>query len=136
MIGPGGAGKGNPFYECMGIKRYWRYSKESMARLIADGLVVQTTPGTVPQRKQYLEDGKGVAIQTLWDDIEALSPSSRERPEIHDGIKVYAYLLPAPYNSALRGATLYILSNGTASLSWWNGIWTHLKFHYEEEEPK
>jgi DNA modification methylase len=79
MIGPGGAGKGNPFYECMGVKRYWRYSKESMARLIAEGLVVQTTPGTVPQRKQYLEDGKGVAIQTLWDDIEALSPSSRER---------------------------------------------------------
>jgi hypothetical protein len=40
---------------------------------------VQTKPGAVPQRKQYLEEGKGVAIQTLWDDIEALSPSSRER---------------------------------------------------------
>jgi DNA modification methylase len=79
MIGPGGAGKGNPYYECMGVKRYWRYSKETMARLIEDGLVVQTKPDTVPQRKQYLEDGKGVSVQTLWDDIEALSPSSRER---------------------------------------------------------
>jgi DNA modification methylase len=79
MIGPGGAGKGNPIYEVMGISRYWRYSRETMEQLIAQGLVVQTKPGTVPQRKQYLDDGKGVAIQTLWDDIEALSPSARER---------------------------------------------------------
>ena len=40
---------------------------------------MQTKPDAVPQRKQYLEDGKGVSVQTLWDDIEALSPSSRER---------------------------------------------------------
>jgi methylase of polypeptide subunit release factors len=79
MIGPGGAAKGNPFYEVMGISRYWRYSQETMKQLITQGLVVQTKPGTVPQRKQYLDDGKGVAIQTLWDDIEALSPSARER---------------------------------------------------------
>ena len=79
MIGPGGAAKGNPTYEVMGVTRYWRYSQETMKQLIVQGLVVQTKPGTVPQRKQYLDDGKGVAVQTLWSDIEALSPSSRER---------------------------------------------------------
>jgi len=79
MIGPGGGAKGNPHYECMGVTRYWRYSKETMHQLIDDGMVVQTRPGTVPQRKQYLDKGKGVSIQTLWDDIEALSPSARER---------------------------------------------------------
>jgi len=79
MIGPGGAAKGNPMYEVMGVTRYWRYSKETMNQLITQGLVIQTQPGTVPQRKQYLDDGKGVAVQTLWSDIEALSPSSRER---------------------------------------------------------
>jgi DNA modification methylase len=79
MIGPGGEAKGNPIYEVMGVKRYWRYSKEKMRKLVEDGLVVQTSPGAVPQRKQYLEDGKGVAVQTLWDDIEALSPSAIER---------------------------------------------------------
>ena len=26
--GPGGAAKGNPIYEVMGVERYWRYSKE------------------------------------------------------------------------------------------------------------
>ena len=70
MIGPGGAAKGNPIYEVMGVTRYWRYSQETMKQLIAQGLVVQTNPGTVPQKKQYLDDGKGVALQTLWDDIE------------------------------------------------------------------
>lgn len=79
MIGPGGESKGNPVYEIMGVKRAWRYSKETMEKLINDGLVVQTKPGTVPQRKQYLDAGMGVAVQTLWDDIEALSPSSNER---------------------------------------------------------
>jgi DNA modification methylase len=79
MIGPGGGAKGNPYYECLGVKKYWRYSKETMDKLIAEGMVVQTKPGNVPQRKQYLDKGKGVSVQTLWDDIEALGPSARER---------------------------------------------------------
>jgi DNA modification methylase len=79
MIGPGGGAKGNPHYECMGVTRYWRYSKKTMDKLIKDGMVVQSGPGRVPHRKQYLDAGRGVAIQTLWDDIEALGPSARER---------------------------------------------------------
>jgi DNA modification methylase len=79
MIGPGGASKGNPYYEVLGISKYWRYSQAKMAELIKNGLVVQTTPGTVPQRKQYLDEGKGVPVQTLWEDISALSASSAER---------------------------------------------------------
>jgi adenine-specific DNA-methyltransferase len=66
MIGPGGESKGNPVYEVMGITRPWRYSK-------------QTKPGTVPQKKLYLDDGLGVAVQTLWDDLEAIGASSKER---------------------------------------------------------
>ncbi|MCH7860074.1 MAG: site-specific DNA-methyltransferase, partial [Candidatus Marinimicrobia bacterium] len=79
MIGPGGAAKGNPQYEVMGITRFWRYSRKKMEELIATGLVVQSKPGTVPVRKQYLDKGKGVAAQSLWDDIEALGPSAAER---------------------------------------------------------
>lgn len=32
--GPGGAKKGNPFYEFLGIKGYWRFSKETMQKNI------------------------------------------------------------------------------------------------------
>ena len=79
MIGPGGAAKGNPSYPVMGVTRYWRYSKDTMNGLIERGLIVQTSPGTVPQKKQYLDDGEGVSIQSLWDDINGISASSAER---------------------------------------------------------
>jgi len=73
MTGPGGASKGNPEYEVMGVKRHWRYSKENMNALIRAGMVVQAELGTVPRRKLYLDEGKGVPVQSLWDDIHALS---------------------------------------------------------------
>ncbi|HMO82147.1 MAG TPA: DNA methyltransferase [Pyrinomonadaceae bacterium] len=79
MTGPGDDAKGNPRYEVLGVTRYWRYSRERMDQLIADGMVVQTKPGNVPQRKQYLDQGKGVAVQTLWDDMPALHSQSAER---------------------------------------------------------
>lgn len=79
MTAPGDSGKGNPFYEVFGVSRYWRYSKEKMQELIAAGLVVQTSEGNVPRKKLYLDDGDGVPVQSLWDDINALSSQSSER---------------------------------------------------------
>ncbi len=79
MTAPGGASKGNPFYEVMGIKRFWRYSQEKMQKLIDQGLVVQTKPGNVPRKKIYLDEGEGVPVQSLWDDLPALSSQSDER---------------------------------------------------------
>ncbi|MDP5339153.1 MAG: DNA methyltransferase [Nodularia sp. (in: cyanobacteria)] len=79
MTAPGGDAKGNPFYEVMGVTRYWRYSKQKMHELIEKGLVVQTKPGNVPQRKQYLDKGKGVPVQSLWDDVPALHSQDKER---------------------------------------------------------
>lgn len=78
MIGPGGAAKGNPTYEVMGVTKYWRYSQARMKDFIERGMIVQTRPGAVPQRKQYLDNGKGVSIQTLWDDLPALGAGSSE----------------------------------------------------------
>ena len=79
MTGPGGAAKGNPQYEVMGVTRYWRYSKERMQELMDTGLVVQTRPGSVPRRKLYLDEGKGVPVQSLWDDVHALHSQAGER---------------------------------------------------------
>ena len=79
MIGPGGAAKGNPKYEVMGVSRYWRYSRTRMQELIALGMVVQSKPGGVPHRKYYLDEGRGVPIQSLWDDIGNLQASASER---------------------------------------------------------
>jgi adenine specific DNA methylase Mod len=79
MTGPGGSAKGNPEYDVMGVRRFWRYSRERMNDLISTGMVVQTKSGAVPQRKLYLDQGKGVPVQSLWDDIPALHSQSSER---------------------------------------------------------
>lgn len=79
MTGPGGAAKGNPEYDVLGVSRYWRYSREKMQQLLDTGMVVQNNPGSVPRRKLYLDEGKGVPVQSLWDDIPALHSQSKER---------------------------------------------------------
>lgn len=71
VTGPGGAAKGNPFYEWNGISRYWRYSKERMQRLHDEGKLVYSKSG-MTYEKRYLDDSKGVSIQDLWDDVEML----------------------------------------------------------------
>lgn len=76
--GPGGAAKGNPFYEVMGVSRYWRYSKKRMEELIKQGRVVQTKPGAVPQYKRYLDEMPGVPVQNLWDDVRVINNRSKE----------------------------------------------------------
>ncbi len=73
LTGPGGAGKGNPAYEVMGVTRYWRYSKKKMKELIKQGRIIQTKPGGVPAYKRYLDEMPGVALQNDWQDISPLS---------------------------------------------------------------
>jgi len=79
LDGPGGASKGNPFYEFLGVSRYWRYSKEEMQDRYNKGLIIQKTPGTLPMQKKYLDEGKGLPVQSLWDDVQALGPTNKER---------------------------------------------------------
>ncbi len=79
LTGPGGASKGNPFYEVMGVSRHWRYSQEKMKQLIMEGRVVQTKPGNVPAYKRYLDEMPGVALQDVWDDINPLGSNAKER---------------------------------------------------------
>jgi DNA modification methylase len=78
LSGPGGASKGNPFYEVMGVKRHWRFAKEKMDELITSGRIVQTRPGAVPQYKRYLDEMPGVPLQNIWDDIPIINNRSNE----------------------------------------------------------
>ena len=76
---PGGAGKGNPRYEFLGVTRFWRFRRERMEDLYREGRIVQTRPGTVPQQKRYLDEMPGVPLQDLWLDVNAVQPQSTER---------------------------------------------------------
>lgn len=78
LTGPGGARKGNPQYEVLGVKGFWRYSKENMDKLIAAGRVVQTRPGAVPRYIRYLDEMPGVPLQDIWTDVNPVQRSSKE----------------------------------------------------------
>ena len=71
VTGPGGAAKGNPHYEWKGVTRYWRYKKERMEQMEAEGRLVYSKSGMVYE-KRYLDESKGVAVQDIWDDIPML----------------------------------------------------------------
>ncbi len=79
ITGPGGASKGNPRYEVMGVTRYWRYSQEQMRELINEGRIVQTKPGNVPRYKRYLDEMPGLPLQDIWTDVKVLGSQSKER---------------------------------------------------------
>ncbi len=79
ITGPGGAAKGCPEYEVMGVTRFWRYSEEEMQRLIEAGRIVQSRPGAVPRYKRYLDEMPGVPIQDIWTDIVPVQGQSKER---------------------------------------------------------
>lgn len=79
LTGPGGAAKGNPSYEVMGITRYWRYSKTKMESLVNEGRIIQTKPGTVPQFKRYLDEMPGLPLQDVWTDIDPINSQAQER---------------------------------------------------------
>jgi DNA modification methylase len=79
LTGPGGAAKGNPAYDVMGVTRYWRYSKDKMAQLVKDGRIVQTKLGGVPQYKRYLDEMAGLPLQDVWTDISPINSQAQER---------------------------------------------------------
>lgn len=76
--GPGGARKGNPYYEFRGVSKYWRYSRETIQRLYEEGRLVQTKSGGDWGYKRYLDEMPGVPLQDLWLDIPALQSQSTE----------------------------------------------------------
>ena len=68
LTAPGGPTKGNPHYEFLGVKRYWRYSKVKMHQLFTVGKIVHKK-GKVPLLKRYLDEMFGKPVQDIWTDI-------------------------------------------------------------------
>ena len=78
LSGPGGSSKGNPYFEFMGHRKYWRYNKEKMNKLYDDGLIIQTTPKTVPKLKRYLKNMHGVPVNDIWTDLHSEQTTNRK----------------------------------------------------------
>jgi hypothetical protein len=50
-----------------------------MDKLYREGRIVQTAPGRVPAYKRYLDEGKGVPLGSVWDDIGPVQGVAGER---------------------------------------------------------
>src|SRR3989441_2973174 len=50
-----------------------------MKELYIEGRIVQTSPGTVPAQKRYLDEMPGVPLQDLWLDIKPIQSQAAER---------------------------------------------------------
>jgi len=79
ITAPGRSLKGNPYYEFLGVTRYWRFSEKKMKELYKQGRIVQTSPGTVPAQKRYLDEMPGVPLQDIWLDIKPIQSQAAER---------------------------------------------------------
>jgi hypothetical protein len=61
------------------VKKYWRYSRETIDRLYNEGRLIQTKKGGDWGYIRYLDEMPGVPIQDLWTDISPLQSQSVER---------------------------------------------------------
>ena len=74
--GPGGAKKGNPYYEFMGVEGYWRFSKDTMQQKFDEGLVVRK--GNSLYQKYYMSTAERTrrTATTWWDDAGLMSSAT------------------------------------------------------------
>lgn len=74
-------------YEFMGYKPHpngWSVKRETMQRFYDEGRLVfpKSMEGRV-NRKQYLDEWEGYAVNSLWDDIGLIAASSTERSDFN-----------------------------------------------------
>lgn len=79
ITGPGGAAKGNPYYEVLGIKKHWRYSQDKMKQKIREGRIIQPRHGSIPREIRYLDESHGVPVGSVWTDIPPINSQAKER---------------------------------------------------------
>lgn len=69
----------NPVREWRGISRPWRYPIHRLDELDAKGLIYwPTNDGGIPRFKRFLDEQKGIPLQSLWDDIPPVNSQATE----------------------------------------------------------
>lgn len=97
--GPGGAKKGNPHYEFLGVKGYYRFSKDTMQKKYNSGLIVKK--GNSLYQKYYrkkAESGRKT-VTTWWDDVSLTSTATSKLKKLMDGA---TFDTPKPIELILR----------------------------------
>ena len=67
----------NLSYEWNGHVRTWRWTKDNMKILHDSGRLIYTKTG-VPEYKRYLDESEGVALQSVWTDVDPVNSQANE----------------------------------------------------------
>ena len=83
--GPGGAKKGNPYYEFLGVEQYFRFSKETMEQKYKKGLVIKK--GNSIYQKYFLSLAKETrkTDTTWWGDGGLTSSATSKLKGLMEG---------------------------------------------------
>ncbi len=74
--GPGGAKKGNPHYEFLGVEGYWRFSKETMRAKYDEGYVVKKGNSLYQKYYKRVAEQTRRTTTTWWDDAGLTSSAT------------------------------------------------------------
>ena len=96
VSGPGGARKGNPYYNFLGVEGYFRFSEKTMTELYKDGKVVKINNNLY--QKTYLNDLKDKLkkITTWWDKTGTTSNGTKLIKQLFPEINVPIFDHPKP----------------------------------------
>lgn len=83
--GPGGAKKGNPFYEFLGVEGYWRFSKETMTEKYGKGLVVKRGNNLYQKYFKSKAAETRKTLTTWWDDAGLTSTATAKLKNLMGG---------------------------------------------------
>ena len=61
------------------LGRHWRTTHSELDRWTAEGLIYFPPGGGFPRLKRYLDEGKGVPLQSIWTDISPINSQAAER---------------------------------------------------------
>lgn len=65
-------------FEFLGHVQTWAKSRGKLEDEYERGLIFQTSPGTIPVKKQYLDENKGVKVNDIWVDIAPVQGGADE----------------------------------------------------------
>ncbi|OGQ48143.1 MAG: DNA methylase [Deltaproteobacteria bacterium RIFCSPLOWO2_02_FULL_46_8] len=65
-------------FEFLGHVQTWAKSKDKLLEDYNNGLIFQTSSGTIPVKKQFLDENKGVKVNDLWVDISPVQGGADE----------------------------------------------------------
>ncbi len=116
--GPGGAKKGNPYFNFLGISGYWRFSEDTMKRMYSEGLIVKKENSL--QQKYYKDDAIRTRknVTSWWDEKFYTSGATKRLKELMGG---NYFDNPKPVELIVKMLKLHVRSNNDIVLDFFSG---------------